>query len=168
MSEELKHEVVLGNSTLGEYYKTTPSHLVLLLTEKSVARLQAARKAYELAASQFPTEVDVYGVEVSFHSFDYMVEDEDADVDAGGEQPLKQWNDNWEVSKVRVNRDGFRFKADIKHADVGMETDMLTFAHFEEEVRKFRSLQLGASIEGAMPEGEGPPAPAKSSGFSPI
>lgn len=169
MSEELKHEVVLENQTLREYYKTTPSHVVLFLTEKSIERLRAARKAFELAASQFPNEFEVYGVEISFHSFDYMVEDDDADVGPEGGIPLKQWNDRWEVSKIRVNRDGFRIMADIKDTDVPMETDMLTFAEFEEEVRKFRSLQLGASIDGAMPGDDATePAPARSSGLSPI
>lgn len=169
MSEDLvKHDVLLKNNVLGEgYFATSPSHVLLPLTEKSIQLLRATREAYELAAGHLPKEEFVYGLEVAFRSFDYMVENEEAEPDESGELPLEQWNDNWEIAKVRVNQDGFRFKAIIKHVDIEMESEMFTFAQFEDEIRKFRSLQMAAGIESAM-QGEDAPAPRKSSGPSVI
>ena len=165
MAQEVKYDVLLENRVNGDYYSTSPTHLLLFLTEESVQTLQAARKAYEAAVEKLPGEF-VYGLEVSFRAFDYMVADEEAEPDKSGVQPLEQWDDSWEIAKVRVNQDGYRFTSFIKHADIGMESEMLSFARLDEELRKFRALQLAASIEGAMPDAAS--APAKSSGMSPI
>lgn len=159
MSGELKHKVVLESEALSDYYNTTPTHVVVVLTEDSIGRLEGVARAYWMAAGQLPKE-DIRALEVAFDGFDYMVAEDDAE----DPEQMRQWSGSWERAVMRVDKFGFYFRSHIRDTSVAMESCTLTFAQFEEELRKFRALQLGASIEGAMPDdGAGV---SKSSGFS--
>lgn len=173
MSEDVVHEIILGCNVSDDYYDSTPSYVRLQLTDWVVNKLDACRQAYNAAVKFFPNEHEVYGLEIGFRGFDYLVDrdsDDDSEVDetvVDAGDGRAEWNDRWELSVVKVTDSGFYFNSVIKHTSVELVSDSLSFADYEDALRIYRAKKLEAGLDSAM-SSDLETLPVRSSGPSPL
>lgn len=158
MSEKPTRHMELDNNVHGDDGSIVmPYGIRVLLNEESIGKLERARMAYRAASELCHGEM-VWVMEIGFPHVEYLKD--------GGDKPVP-WDGEFSVPRVCVRDTGIEFVSYVPNTDMTMQSGYVNWDELDEEIRKWRSLAMGQSLEDAMP-GQEAPAARKLGGMSPL
>lgn len=159
-------DVYLKTEAAGDGRRQMPNLLHLKLGEEEFELMHHAKWVYDFSRTKMhhrSREDVLREIALEFTAGDYRVQS------PGDPEKHAQWDGVLEEWLMHVGQQGFRFGALYvgKDGSVRLRSDCLSFEEYENVRRDFRAAQMAERLESAMSDGDAP-APAKSSGMSPI